>query len=123
MPTGCGRPVGWTDMPRAVSDEREEALVLFVACWAALEMFVHTRDLLVGVSVGKLELNVAVELVEAPLAGQLGPRRSEEPGEEKAGIGAVGWNHENGYPCTADAQSAGAVSRPRSMCRPVWTAL
>jgi hypothetical protein len=61
--------------------------VVFVACWAALEMLAHARDLLVGVSVGELELDVAVELVEAPLARQLGPRRSEEPGEEKALIG------------------------------------
>ena len=50
--------------------------MVFVACWAALEMRAHTRNLLVSVSVGELELDVAVQLVEAPLAGQLRPRRS-----------------------------------------------
>ena len=97
--------------------------MVFVACWAALEMFAHARDLLVGVSVGELELDVAVELVEAPLACQLRPRRSEEPGEEKAVIGVVGWRHVIGCACTGRRPVRRAVSRPRSLCRPVWTVL
>jgi hypothetical protein len=54
-----------------IADEREQALVVFVAGRAAFEMRAHAGDLPVGVGVSALELDVAVEFVEASARGFL----------------------------------------------------
>jgi hypothetical protein len=58
--------------------------VLLVAGLAALEMRVHAGDQLVGArgAVLDLDLDVAVELVEALLAGQLGLGGTQEAPQE-----------------------------------------
>ena len=66
--------------------------MVLIAGRAAFEMRAHTRDLLVGGCAGELELDVAVELVEALLAGQLGPA-GRGAGQGVAGA-AVGSGHE-----------------------------
>ena len=48
-----------------------QAVVVFRAGGAALEVGAHARDRRVGVGAGELELDVAVELLEALLAAEL----------------------------------------------------
>ena len=54
------------------ADERAQALVLLAAGGAAVEMGAQARERGVGVLAGELELDVAVELVEAVVAADLG---------------------------------------------------
>src|SRR4051812_35927956 len=58
--------------------QRHEALVVLVAGRAALQVSAHARHRRVRVGAGQRELDVAVDLVEARLAGQLGLRRAED---------------------------------------------
>src|SRR5204862_3386759 len=59
--------------------ERPQALVVLGARGAPLEVRAHVRDQLVGGLPGELELDVAVELLEAGLARQLRPLGPHEP--------------------------------------------
>jgi hypothetical protein len=66
------------------SYERAEAAVLLVAGLAALEMRAHARDQLVRArgALPELDLDIAVELVEALLAGELGLGGAEEASQD-----------------------------------------
>jgi hypothetical protein len=57
--------------------QRGEAFVVLVAGRAALEVRSHAGDARVGVAAGELELDVAVQVLEAFVARQLGARRTE----------------------------------------------
>jgi hypothetical protein len=63
-----GRSVGGV----LLDDEVPEAPVVLVARRTAFEVRAHARDLPIGVRFGQFELDVAIELLEALLAGQLG---------------------------------------------------
>ena len=63
--------------------ERLEALEFFVAGLAAFKVRAHPGNRLVGVSAGEFELDLAVELIEALLAGELGVGGSEQPSQER----------------------------------------
>jgi hypothetical protein len=52
--------------------EEQQALVILIAGRAAVEMGPHARHPRLGVLAGELEVDVAVEFVEALLAAQLG---------------------------------------------------
>ena len=56
--------------------------MVLIAGRAAFEVRVHARDLLVRGGAGELELDVAVEFVEALLAGQLRTGWAEESLDE-----------------------------------------
>ena len=74
-----GGPVGLRLIVAGVSsDQRDEALVVLLAGRAALEVGAHAGHGRVGVRAGQRELDVAVELLEALLAGQLGSGGAEE---------------------------------------------
>jgi hypothetical protein len=68
-------------------DEGTEAEVLLVAGLAALEVRAHAGDQLVGAAAAlpELELDVAVELLEALLAAQLGAGRPEQASQGVVG--------------------------------------
>ena len=55
------------------ADELEQAVVVLAAGGAAGQVRPHARHGAVGVAAGEREVDVAVELLEALLAGQLGP--------------------------------------------------
>src|SRR3712207_2079503 len=61
------------------ADERAEALVLLAAGRAADQMGPQAGDRGVGVGARELELDVAVELLEALVAADLGLGRAEQP--------------------------------------------
>src|SRR5688500_3474339 len=63
------------------AEERAQALVLLATRGAAVEMRAQPGDRGVRVGAGELELDVAVELVEARLAADLGLGRTEQPGD------------------------------------------
>jgi hypothetical protein len=77
-----------------VGEQRREAVVVLAAGRAALEVRPHARHRGVGVAAGELELDVAVELVEARLAGQLRVGRSEQPVKQVGGSRGVVVAHE-----------------------------
>ena len=62
--------------------ERTKALVILAACGAPREMGLRAGDRGVGVTAGELQLDVAVELLEALLAADLGPAGPEQPREQ-----------------------------------------
>jgi hypothetical protein len=68
------RSIGGGALP---TDELEEALVVLAAGRAAFEVGAHAGDLLLGFSTREFQFDVAVELLEALLAGQLRPHRTE----------------------------------------------
>jgi hypothetical protein len=55
------------------ADQCYEAVVVILASGAALEVRSHARDRRVGVSSAELELDVVVEVLEAPRRSALGP--------------------------------------------------
>src|SRR5262245_55037735 len=65
-------------LPRLGLQQRANAPVILVARRTSLEVRPHPGNRGVGVGVGKLELDVAVELGEALLAGQLRALGTEE---------------------------------------------
>src|SRR5439155_21152827 len=70
-------------------DQGEQALVFFGAGGAAGEMGSQTRDGRVGVLAGELELDVAVDEVEAFVAADLRPRWTEKTCECLSGFGSL----------------------------------
>src|SRR4051794_23297106 len=66
--------------------QREEALVVLLAGRAALEVSAHPRHRRVGVGAGQRQLDVAVELLEALLAGQLGSGGGQDAGQAPQGV-------------------------------------
>src|SRR5215211_1622926 len=70
--------------------ERAKALVLLAAGGAADKVGAQTGDRGVGVRTGELQLDVAVELLEALVAADLGLRRPEQPAQCLLQIGSLG---------------------------------
>jgi hypothetical protein len=96
------------------SYEGAEAAVLLVAGLAALEVRAHAGDKLVGArgAVLELDLDVAVELIEALLAGQLGLGGAQEASQDVVwSVGVLG----HAWPS--------ACSRRRSLWRASWMVL
>src|SRR3954468_13387465 len=62
-------------------DEVAEAVEVLGAGGAAVEVGAHTRDAVVGCIAGERQLDIVVELLEAPLAGQLRRTGTEAPAE------------------------------------------
>lgn len=80
----AGDPRG---LPRLLAaDEGTEAGVILLARGAADQVSLHPGDGRVGVVAGEFEVDVAVELLEALLAADLRPSRSEQPSQR---LGAV----------------------------------
>src|SRR5919197_280779 len=86
------------------ADERAQALVLLAAGRAAGEVGAQARDRRVGVLAGELELDVAVEVLEALVAADFGLCRPEEPAERLLEIGSL---HQF-------VSSGNSMDRPRS---------
>src|SRR5215213_4111801 len=63
------------------TDEGAQAVVLLAARRAPFEVRAQAGDGGVGIGAGDFELDVAVELVEADVAADLGAGRPEEPGK------------------------------------------
>src|SRR5919197_1009426 len=101
-------------------DQRAQAEVLLVAGGAALEMRSQPRDLLLGIRAGDLELDVAVELLEALVAGHLGAGGPQQASQE-----SVEARHHRVVPPPAVGSSAkpSASRRPRSFRRASWIVL
>src|SRR5215212_2589010 len=72
------------------ADERAQALVLVAAGGAAEQMGAQPGDRGVGVGTGELQLDVAVELLEALVAADFGLRRPEQPAQRLLQIGSLG---------------------------------
>src|SRR5215212_2879152 len=68
--------------------EVAQAFVLLGAGRAARQMRAHAWDGGIGVAAGKLDLDVAVELVEAGLASELGVGGAEQAAEQVVGHGS-----------------------------------
>jgi hypothetical protein len=49
---------------------------------ASLEVRTHTRDCIVRIHAGKLQLDISIELLEALVAGQLGPLGPEQRAQQ-----------------------------------------
>src|SRR6185503_7922264 len=81
-------------------EQRAQALVLFRARGTADEMGAQARDELVGGSACELELDVAVELREAPVAVDLRLVAAEQPLESRIEI-AAGHSFTSGNPASA----------------------
>jgi hypothetical protein len=92
-------------------DEGQQAGVLLVAGRAPLEMGAEARERRVGVGAFDLELDIAVEQLEARLAADL---RADRP--ERSGDGAILWigpRHDTSFPysislCSPTARPAAA---------------
>jgi hypothetical protein len=63
-----------------------KALVLFVTRWAAEKVSAHARHSLIRVAGRQLALDIDIEQLEALLATQFRPRRTEQPREQSFGI-------------------------------------
>src|SRR4051794_17822424 len=87
------------------ADERPQALVLLAAGGAAVEVSAEAGDGGVGVLPGELELDVAVEEVEALVAADLRLRRAEEPAERLLQIGTVHRHLSSGWSSSANPRS------------------
>jgi hypothetical protein len=74
----------------------------------------HARNLLVGVCRGEFQFDVAVELLEALLAGQLWSRWAEEQRQAAAVVGCVVCCHDAAI-CVPPTPSSGAASAARSL--------
>jgi hypothetical protein len=59
-------------------DQGPQALVLFIACGAAVKVGPHAGDRLVSIGSGELELDISVELLEALLAAEFGSGGAEQ---------------------------------------------
>src|SRR5215210_2382075 len=70
--------------------ERAKALVLLATGGAADKVGAETGDRGVGIRTGELQLDVAVELLEALVAADLGLRRPEQPAQCLLQIGSLG---------------------------------
>jgi hypothetical protein len=88
--------------------------VILVAGWTAFEVRAHARNLLVGVCRGEFQFDVAVELLEALLAGQLWSRWAEEQCQAALVVGCVVCCHDAGM-CVPPTPSSGAASAARSL--------
>src|SRR5438552_16603801 len=63
-------------MPAA--QEGSETGVVIVAGRASLEVRSHSWNRLVGIGAGQLQLDIAIQLLEALLAAELGPLRAKQ---------------------------------------------
>ena len=97
--------------------QRREAVVVLAAGRAALEVRAHARHDGVRVAARALELNLAVELLEALLAGQLRAGGSEQPGKQVGGSRAVVVAHERPPRVVDSSASPCSESRARSLRR------
>src|SRR5436190_12725800 len=58
--------------------ECEETGVILAAGWAAVEVCLHSGNRCVRIGAGQLELDIAVEILEAGFTRQLWPRRAQQ---------------------------------------------
>src|SRR5436190_4041170 len=72
------------------ADERAKALVLLVAGRAANQVRGQSGELCVGVAACELEFDVPVEILEAPVAANLGVCRPKQPPKR---LPQIGWLH------------------------------
>ena len=77
-------------MSLVAADEGEQAVVLFAAGGAAFEVGAESGNRCLGVVAAKLQLDVAVELLEAFVAAEFGFAWAEQPAE---GLVCVGSSH------------------------------
>src|SRR3954452_6090598 len=87
--------------------QREEALVVLLAGRTALEVSAHARHRRFGVGARQRQLDVAVELLEALLAGQLRPGGAEDAAQAQQVV-VLGVAHEDA------SGSRRSESRPRA---------
>jgi hypothetical protein len=88
MPTAS--PDTFVLQGRFAADEGAEALVLLAAGGAAVEVGAQARECGVHVGARELELDVAVELLEAGIAPDFGLGRAEQAAQCVFEIGALG---------------------------------
>src|SRR5438132_8839757 len=87
---GCGAPYVCSRLERLFpADERSQALVLFATGGAAGKVGAQAGDHRVGVLARELELDVAVELVEALVAADLRTCRPQESAQRLLQIGSL----------------------------------
>jgi hypothetical protein len=67
------------------ADQREQSGMFLGTCRTALEMFAHPDDQPIGVLASELVLDVHIEQLEAPFAGELGTGWAEQRGNEPLG--------------------------------------
>src|SRR4051812_6976026 len=96
-------------------DEIAQAGEVLGAGGAAVEVGAHAGDPRVGGVADEAELDVAVELLEALLAGQLGSAGAEDPSQDGVGF-AVGL-HASSSPTRKPRAASAARSLRRGSCR------
>src|SRR5215211_9153577 len=97
-----------------LGDEVAEAAEVFGAGGTAFEVGVHAGDPRLGGLVGQGQLDVAVELLEALLAGQLRGPGAEDPPQDRVAFAVVA--HHSSSPF-APTRKPRAASAPRSLRR------
>jgi hypothetical protein len=105
------------------ADQRREAVVVLVARGAALEVRPHTLDRRVGVLAGAPELDVAVEVLEALLAGQLRALWAEQPAQQFGGSRHAAFAHAVRPSRSESSASPSTASRALSFLRASWRVL
>jgi hypothetical protein len=66
----------WSTIRSIAFHQAPEAVMVVVTGRASLEVRPHSRNCLIGIRTGKLQLDVPIELLEALLAAELGPVRA-----------------------------------------------
>src|SRR5215207_2410798 len=104
---------------RLAADEGEQAGVVLGAGGTALEMDPQPGDRRVRVDASQLRLDVAVEFLEALLAGDFRAARSKQPPERRLEVAPVGHRIVSFVPSASPDRS-----RPwRSLRRASWSVL
>ena len=99
-------------------DQGAQALVLLTARRAALEMGAQPRNRSVGIGARQLELDVAVELVEADLSADLLLGRAEQAAERGLQIRTFGHRASPRCSSSGNPESSRCVrSFRRASCR------
>src|SRR5262245_33022993 len=104
------------------ADERAQALVLLAAGRAAGEMSAQPRDRRVGVCAGELQLDVAVELLEALVAADLRLGRPEQPPERLLQLRSLRHVPSSSVSRESPSSSKCPLSFRRASCRVLYSA-
>src|SRR5215208_5602467 len=104
------------------SDQRAEALVVLSAGRATVEMGAQARQPRVGVQAGKLQLDVLVQELEAPITTHLLAYRPEQPVHFPALV-LVFAHRINSFSVVSDCASPYSASARRSLPRASWRVL